>query len=61
MKVGDLVKWTHPEAPDIGIILKAGTADYGCGGAHIYWFSKPEHSGTYPMVHDLLEMLSESR
>ena len=60
MKVGDLVKWTHPKAPDIGIILQAGTTYDACA-AHIYWLGKPEHSGVYPMVHDLLEIFSESR
>jgi hypothetical protein len=59
MKVGDLVKWTHPHSEDTGIILKMPkTFD---GEAIIHWFGNPEHSGLYPIGHALLEPLDESR
>ena len=59
MKVGDLVKWTHPHAKDTGIILKMPET-FG-DDAVIHWFGKPEHSGFYPIDHELLEPLDESR
>ena len=62
MKVGDLVKWTHPHAKDIGIILDIpANSELYCGQANIHWFGKPEHSGLYPLDHELLESLDESR
>ena len=60
MKVGDLVKWTHPHAKDTGIILKM-PEDRLRGDATIHWFGNPQHSGFYPIDHELLEPLSESR
>jgi len=60
MKVGDLVKWTHPHAKDIGIILDIDGDKYG-DQAIIHWFGSPEHSGLYPIEHELLELLNESR
>ena len=60
MKVGDLVKWTHPRALDIGIILEIDGDKYG-DQAVIQWFGKPDCSGLYPIDHELLEVLSEAR
>ena len=62
MKVGDLVKWIHPHAKDIGIILKMPEISPPLRGeVNIHWFGKPEHSGLYPIDHELLEPLDESR
>ena len=63
MKVGDLVKWTHPESKDIGVVLRLpdDTTGWYCDQATIHWFGKPEHSGLYPVDHELLELLDESR
>ena len=60
MKVGDLVKWTHPHAKDTGIILKT-PEDRLRDDAVIHWFGNPQHSGFYPIDHELLELLDESR
>ena len=60
MKVGDLVRWTHPHSKDIGIILKMPEEIYR-GQAIVHWFGKPEHSGLYPLDHELLEFVDESR
>lgn len=63
MKVGDLVKWTHPHAKDIGIVLNLSedTAGWYANQATIHWFGDPRHSGLYPIDHELLELASESR
>ena len=63
MKVGDLVKWTHPQAKDTGIVIEVPTDTTGWydNEVSIYWFGKPEHSGFYPTDHELLELASESR
>ena len=59
MKVGDLVIWTHPLSKDTGIILKMPESYRG--EAIIHWFGRPEHTGLYPIDHELLELLDESR
>ncbi len=66
MKVGDLVEWTHLHSKDIGIVLKMpddkmDTPSWRENQAIIHWFGKPEHSGLYPIDHELLELLDESR
>ena len=65
MKVGDLVKWLHPEALDYGLVLEMGEdrqpKGYWAGHVLIQWNAKPEHSGLYPANHQLLELVSESR
>ncbi len=63
MKVGDLVKWTHPHAKDTGIIIDIPTDTTGWheNEVLIHWFDNPQHSGLYPIDHELLEPLVESR
>jgi len=58
MKAGDLVKWTHPDAEDFGIVLKAPPTKFG-DEAHIHWFGSPECSGYYSPHHELLEHLGQ--
>ena len=61
MKVGDLVKWTNPEAAGVGVI-KALRPDYPPFSAvHIVWLDEPHLSGEYPADHKFLELLNESR
>jgi len=60
MKIGDLVKWTHPDAKDTGIILEMDEGKWG-DQAIIHWFGKPECSGLYPLDHELLELADEGR
>ena len=45
MKVGDLVKWDHPEEchRDLGIVVKIRSVR----AVHVQWQKKPEHSGEY--------------
>ena len=65
MKIGDLVKWSHPQAVDYGLVLEMGEdrlpKGYWDGHVLIQWHRKPEHSGLYPAKHELLELVSESR
>ena len=57
MKVGDLVKWTHPQYPSIGIIVKL----YPPKDAYVYWCEDDDSHGIYPLDHEYLEFLSEGR
>ena len=66
MKVGDLVKWTHPQSIDFGLVLQIGEDDTQTwinrdGEVLISWLGSPERSGFYPSSHELLEIISESR
>ena len=65
MKVGDLVKWTHPQAIDFGLVLKLGEdhhpQGFWRGEVLIAWTENPAHSGFYPANHKFLELISESR
>ncbi len=56
MKVGDLVKWMYPEALDYGLIIKLGSGVF-TGQAYIEWMNEPDHSGYYPLGHELLEVI----
>ena len=53
MKVGTLVRWTHPEDLSIGIVLSKRL-----GMLAIKWFGK-EGCGYYPSSHELMEIISE--
>ena len=57
MKVGDLVKWTHPLYPSIGIIIKLHPPK----DAYIYWCEDDDTDGIYTLAHEHLEFLSEGR
>jgi hypothetical protein len=66
VQVGDLVKWTHPQSIDFGIVLRMGEDApepwiNRTGEVLISWIANPEHSGFYPANHELLELASESR
>ena len=55
MKVGDLVKWTHPQYPSIGIIVEL----YPPKDAHICWCDDEDDTdGIYPLDHQYLEPVS---
>lgn len=56
MKVGDLVKWTHPQYPSIGIIAKL----LHNGDAYIYWIEDDDTDGIYPLDHKYLEIANEA-
>jgi len=56
-QIGDLVKWTHPQYPSIGIIVEL----YPPKDAHICWCENDDTDGIYPLDHEHLEFLSESR
>ena len=64
IKIGSLVKWTHPQAIDFGLVLKMGEDDPSPGFCKhgkvlISWIGNPNHSGFYPVNHELLELVSE--
>ena len=58
MTVGDLVRWTHPDYPAVGIII-----DIWRDEAHICWCEDDDTDGLYPLDHRYLEPvdLNESR
>jgi len=58
IKRGTLVRWLHPEADDLGIVIH-NSLKHLPDSIHIYWFSHPEHSGPYMADHELLEIISE--
>ena len=59
MKVGDLVKWTHPKFPSIGIIIELFSYRRE---ANICWLDDDDDTdGIYPLNHGYLELLSEGR
>ena len=59
MKVGDLVKWTYPKFPSIGIIIELFSYRRE---ANICWLDDDDDTdGIYPLNHKYLELLSESR
>ena len=60
MKTGDLVRWNHPTALDYGLVVEIGGNCFA-GEAYIRWVDQPEHSGYYPIEHELLEVINESR
>ena len=56
MKVGDLVRWTHPDNLDVGIVIELDGDQ-----ASIVWQREPEYSGEYPIDNEHMELLSEDR
>jgi len=60
VKAGDLVRWNHPAALDYGLVVEIG-GDFFIGEAFIQWVGQPKHSGYYPIEHELLEVVNESR
>ena len=56
MKVGDLVKWTHPSGPDVGIIMDCDT-----GGVFIMWSEDPAQEAYHPINLENLKVINESR
>ena len=61
MKVGDLVKWTHPHAIDLGLVLEIRDNTWMGVQAIIEWIGTPEYNGLYPVDHEHLEVINESR
>ena len=64
MKVGDLVKWTNPEAQGFGIVVgkyeNKSTLDILNGHVLVKWFDG-QGSGVVPGDHKYLELVSETR
>ena len=61
MKVGDLVRWTHPHALDTGLILEVRGDTWMGAQAYIEWACVPDHSGLYPIEHEHLMLLESNR
>lgn len=61
VKVGDLVKWMHPDAIDYGLVLDMLGDRWGRDMAYIQWHVNPDQGGPYPINHDLLAVINESR
>ena len=57
MKVGDLVEWTHPQFPSLGIIIEL----LNRREANIFWLDDEEDTdGIYPLDHKYLEIVNEA-
>ena len=56
MKVGDLVRWTHPQHLSLGIIVEL----YPPKDAYVYWCEDDDTHGIYPLDHEHLEPVNES-
>ena len=61
MKIGDLVRWTHPKDESVGIILEVISLpnQYGDGQVVIDWLpsskNSKNHRGVYPARHQYME------
>ena len=62
VKVGDLVRWTHPKATGFGIVVADPKESWGCDSpvVAVVWFDG-KHHGSYPMGHEYMELVRESR
>ena len=61
MKVGDLVKWTHPHFPCFGIVRGDPRDTWMGNEVDIFWFEEDKDtSGLYPIDHEFLELVNES-
>ena len=58
MKVGDLVKWDHPEEchRQLGVIVKIRDER----AVHVRWQNNPEYSGEYDSRHAYFKILIPS-
>ena len=62
VKVGDLVKWMHPDAIDYGLVLEMLNKDrWGRDKVYIQWYVNPYRSGPYSINNGLLAVISKSR
>jgi len=62
MKVGDLVRWTHPPALDFGVVIAVEKRWEDAGlSAFVRWFKYPQHNGYYPINGHYLELVNENR
>lgn len=62
VKVGDLVKWMHPDAIDYGLVLEMLDKDrWGRDKVYIKWHVNPYRSGPYSINNGLLAVISKSR
>jgi len=52
MKVGDLVRWTHPDGLDMGLVIRIEGK-----WAAIQWNREPQFGGMYPIKHRYLEII----
>ncbi len=60
MKVGDLVQWTFPGEEAVGIVLNFEALYPDVDGVLIHWFDG-EGSGTFPLNHHYIDLISEGR
>ena len=61
VKVGDLVIWTHPAAESFGVVVEAGYSDFWRNHAVFVMLLDGKSHGEYPVNHEWLELVSESR
>ena len=57
VRVGSLVRWTHPGAESLGVVLSVHNDRFS---ANIRWVASEGYgSGIYPLAHQYLELLSK--
>ena len=57
MRVGDLVRWTKPGSPDVGIVIRVlEDTPYL---VHVLWTHPYEYSGLYPYDTRFLELVDK--
>ena len=62
MKPGDLVKWKSPAAESFGIVIKwlKYSNFWSSEAVFVIWMDGKNH-GEYPIDHEFMELISESR
>ena len=60
MKKGDIVRWTNPDAPDVGVVVDVVWHGACSALVHIMWTHPYEYSGLYPYNAKFLEVMDES-
>ena len=60
MNIGDLVKWTSPNAAELGIAIEPWVDVTDVKYMIVYWFST-QASGPVPIGHKYLEVVGEHR
>ena len=56
MKKGDIVRWTKPAAPDVGVVVDVVWHGICSALVHIMWTHPYEYSGLYPYDSKFLEV-----
>ncbi len=61
MRKGDVVRWTNPDSPDIGVVVDVVWQGTCSALVHIMWTHPYEYSGLYPYNAKFLEVVEEDQ